>query len=123
MYEVNRSVAVIRPKAPFLEWLTTLPGGVDAGLTLEILGQNSNALLVPPADDPEAMAEFIQQQYQLLFEAELADWCEDPACWPSPLSPELFTQWFEISIHPIVTDMVDTPLEREPFIPLDMHPE
>lgn len=30
MYEVNRSIALIRPLAPFHAWLQQLPGGLTA---------------------------------------------------------------------------------------------
>jgi len=123
MYEVNRSIAIIRPKAPFLQWLCGLPGSFDASeLTLDVLGQSSNALLIPPADDRTSLIDFVLQHYHSLFQAELADWCEDQSYWPQQLTPALFTQWFEIEIHPVLTDIVDTELAREPFVPLDLNP-
>ena len=54
-----------------------------------------------------------------LFSAELADWCDDDAFWPE-LSPALFSEWFDVEIHSVLTDLVDQPLEREAFIPLDL---
>ena len=120
MYEVNRSVAIIRPKAPFLEWLKSLPGDMDDFLTLEVLGRNSNAMLIPPADDPTTLEGYVLQHYLPLLQAELADWCEDDSYWPEHLTPALFSQWFDIQVHSILTDMVDTPLERETFIPLEL---
>jgi hypothetical protein len=35
MFEVNRSIALIRPRAPFLAWLQQLPGELDDQLELE----------------------------------------------------------------------------------------
>jgi len=120
MYEVNRSVVIVRPKQPFLDWLRTLPGGIDPTVTLDALQQNGNALLVPAEDDADAIEAFVLGHAVKLFQAELADWCEDEALWPAPLSPENFRQWFDLSIHPIVTDTVDEPLERESFVPFDL---
>ncbi|HJV07467.1 MAG TPA: VacJ [Chromobacteriaceae bacterium] len=120
MFEVNRSVAIIRPKAPFLAWLRALPGGLNGALTLEALTRDCNALLIPAADDYASAEDFVLQHYRLLFQSELADWCDDDAFWPDNLSPALFAEWFEVEIHSVLTDLVDTPLEREPFVPLDL---
>lgn len=120
MYEVNRSVALLRPRAPFLDWLRSLPGDVSALPSLEELRGDCNALLIPAADDYASAEDFVRAQYRALFAAELADWCDDESLWPAPLSPNLFAEWFEVEIHSVLTDLVDAALEREPFVPLDM---
>ncbi|WP_047236189.1 hypothetical protein [Chromobacterium subtsugae] len=120
MFEVNRSVALLRPQAPFLAWLKSLPGGLDHNLSLEQLSANCNALLIPPVDDYDDARAFVLAQYRQLFEAELADWCEDDSLWPQNLSPNLFQQWFKLDIHGVLTDLVDQPLEREAFVPLNL---
>lgn len=117
MYEVNRSVALLRPRQPFLDWLLALPG-IQGDITLEALRQNSNALLVPP-DEEGSTATFIAERATSLFEAELADWCEDETLWPADRSARGFLDWFDVEVHGILTDLVDAPLEREAFIPLD----
>lgn len=120
MYEVNRSIALIRPLAPFHAWLQQLPGGLDGGMSLDQLGLDCNALLIPPAEDYTDAQTFILERYQQLFEAELSDWCDDDGLWPETLTLELFQQWFAVEIHSIVTDLVDEPLEREAFVPLEL---
>jgi hypothetical protein len=120
MYEVNRSVAIIRPKAPFLQWLKTIPGELDPALTLEALGRDCNAMLIPAEDDPAELQKFVLQHYRQLFEAELADWCDEPSYWPEQITPEHFQAWFDVQIHSVLTDLVDDPLEREAFVPFDM---
>ncbi|OHX13613.1 VacJ [Chromobacterium sphagni] len=120
MFEVNRSIALLRPQAPFLAWLKSLPGSLDHDIDLQQLSANCNALLIPPADDYDSARGFVLQQYRQLFEAELADWCEDDSLWPQNLSPNLFQQWFKLEIHGVLTDLVAEPLEREAFVPLDL---
>ncbi|MGL6046176.1 MAG: VacJ [Vogesella sp.] len=119
MYEVNRSVAILKPRQPFLDWLQNLPGSLDGQLQLAQLRADCNALLIPAADDYESAEDFVRQHYRTLFGAELADWCDDDAFWPE-LTPALFTEWFDVEIHSVLTDLVDNPLEREAFIPLDL---
>lgn len=119
MYEVNRSIAILKPRQPFLDWLKSLPGGLDEQLELVQLRGDCNALLIPAADDYDSAEDFVRQHYHSLFAAELADWCEDEAFWPA-LTPALFTEWFDVEIHSVLTDLVEQPLEREAFIPLDL---
>lgn len=121
MYEVNRSVIILRPQQPFLDWLRALPGGFETEPTLAALQANSNALLVPAVDHAGELTEFITEHYLTMFQAELADWCEDAQLWPAPLSTALFAQWFEISVHGVVSDLVEEPLERESFMPFDLN--
>lgn len=48
MYEVNRSVLVIKPKQPFVDWLLSLPFRFDPEeVNLLNLREDCNALLVP----------------------------------------------------------------------------
>lgn len=123
MFEVNRSVAIIRPRAPFLEWLKQLPGELNDNVTLESLTRDCNALLIPCADDYDAAEQAVLEQYQLLFQAELADWCDDETLWPAPLTLERFQEWFQLEIHSVLSDIVDEPLERAEFVPFDLGPD
>ena len=122
MYEVNRSVAILKPRQPFLDWLQQLPGTLDGQLQLEELRRDCNALLIPAADDYASAEDFVRQHYRTLFGAELADWCDDEVFWPE-MSPQLFLHWFDVEIHSVLTDLVDFPLEREPFVPFDLDQE
>lgn len=123
MYEVNRSVAIIRPRAPFLDWLKQLPGELNDNVTLESLTRDCNALLIPCADDYDAAEQAVLEQYPSLFQAELADWCDDESLWPAPLTLALFQDWFQLEIHSVLSDIVDEPLERARFEPFEMGPD
>ncbi|AQR66247.1 VacJ [Aquaspirillum sp. LM1] len=120
MYEVNRSVAIVKPKQPFFDWLNSLPFEQDETLTLHALRQDCNALLIPPAEDFEDAREFIRSHWRSIFDAELADWCEDDTLWPEKRTPNLFQQWFDVEVHSVLTDLVSEPLEREAFAELDL---
>ena len=121
MYEVNRSVLVIKPKQPFVDWLLSLPFRFDPEeVNLRNLREDCNALLVPPVEDFSEVRDFIKANWSSLFEAELADWCEDDSLWPTPRTQNLFSQWFEVETHSVVTDLAEAPLEREAFDALDL---
>lgn len=120
MYEVNRSLALLKPRQPYLDWLTALPGIDAARIDLSELKRGCNALLIPPADDVDAARDFVLQRHQELFEAELADWCEDDSLWPAERDLPTFLAWFDVEVHAILTDLVDEALERESFDPFDL---
>lgn len=52
MYFVDRSVAVIKPKQPFLDWLNNMPDN-DIDLSLDNLRADCTVLLIPEYDEPE----------------------------------------------------------------------
>lgn len=117
MYEINRSVFRLVPLQPFWNWLTALPGAELGDLTLEDLQNNTNAYLTNPCDDGEEVWAEIKPQIDTIFAAELADWCEDESQWPD-LHPDIFAEWFDIQLSPILCDLSAREVEREPFQPL-----
>ena len=120
MYEVNRSVLVLVPQAPFWNWLSHLPDIDLDGLELEDLQADANAYLIDPIDDEEEVWELISAKIDTVFSAELADWCEDSSLWPD-LHPDIFFEWFDVRLSSILTDLTHAPLDREAFEPLDLN--
>jgi len=49
----------------------------------------------------------------MLFERELAAWCDDPQGWPAKRDLVTFLQWFEPQLRSVVIDLVDAPLEDD----------
>ncbi|MBP6561967.1 MAG: VacJ [Neisseriaceae bacterium] len=114
MYEVNRSVVLLIPQAPFWAWLQDLPGIDVEGLCLEDLQADPNAYLLNPCEDLDDAWDKVEERLEEIFSAELADWCEDQATWPD-LHPDIFGEWFDLHLSTIVTDLGRAELEREPF--------
>ena len=120
MYEVNRSVLVLVPQAPFWNWLTHLPEINLDGLELEDLQADANAYLIDPVDEIDDAWDFVSARIDTVFSAELADWCEDSSLW-SDLHPDIFFEWFDVRLSSILTDLTHAPLDREAFEPLDLN--
>ena len=120
MYEVNRSVLVLVPQAPFWNWLSHLPDIDLDGLELEDLQADSNAYLIDPVDEEDEACEMISAKVDTIFSAELADWCEDSSLWPD-LHPDIFFEWFDVRLSSILTDLSHTDLSREAFEPIDLN--
>lgn len=116
MYVIDRNLAVIKPKQPFLDWLCKTPGN-EVDLTLEQLRIDCTALLIPEFEEPEDAVSFIDEIAVELFEAELGSWVDDASHWPKDRSLAAFWSWFDVEIHGTVVDLVDEEVPAEPEPP------
>lgn len=120
MYEINRSLAIILPKQPFLDWLIRSDETIAPDITLAELRRDANALLIPECDDEDSAMEFIYANYEELFVRELEDWVMDERTWPQKRSLRMFQDWFEVEVHSMVTDMVEDDIPNQ-FASLSLH--
>ena len=117
MYFVDRSVAVIKPKQPFLDWRNQAPDN-DMDLALDSLRTDCTVILLPEFDEPEEGVAYIDEIYEQLFKMELAAWYEDEETWPKDLSLKAFWEWFDVEIHSTVIDSVDADISNNPALDL-----
>ncbi len=114
MYAVDRSVAVLKPKAPFLAWLNALPDNTIE-LSLSSLRSDGTVVLMPEFTEPEQGIAYLDEIYDQLFKMELYSWCEETSLWPSDLSLKAFWEWFDVEIHSSVIDSVDEKISNYPL--------
>ena len=115
MYVVDRAVAVIKPKQPFLDWLNQTPGD-SLELGLSSLRVDCTVILLPAFDDPEESVAYVDDIYEQLFKMELASWYEDETLWPEDLSLRAFWLWFDVEIHSTVLDCVEADIINVPVL-------
>lgn len=120
MYEINRSVVVVFPLEPFWNWLQSLPENPFQDYELEDLQADANSYLINPCDSPDEVWEEVEAHFEEIFAAELSDWCEDKALWPE-IDSETFSDWFDVQISTLASDLSNHPLEREAFQPLNIN--
>ncbi|HSH82471.1 MAG TPA: hypothetical protein VLA19_28405 [Herpetosiphonaceae bacterium] len=111
---INRAVAVIKPRQPYLDWAKSIPGPAD-DVTLDEVRTDCTAILIPDFDDPAEAEAFIATIAGDLFEMELDSWDRDPRTWPVNRSYAIFREWFDVEIHSIVLDASDDDLIREAY--------
>ena len=110
---VNRSVMVVKPKQPFLEWLNSLDNDDEMNLTLEELQIDSTAYLVPEFETSEDQAEIVVWSHKYVFEEELMAWYTFEEEWPPIRDLDTFLEWFEVDFHSTVVDLdLELPLEH-----------
>ena len=66
--EVDRGVIVIKLKEPFLAWVNSVD---QVGFTLAEINKDTNAYLTPEIIRDQSVVDFLEDNYQMLFEQEL----------------------------------------------------
>lgn len=114
MYSINRQVAVIKPRTPYIDWVNSLPG-MDKPFDSESLQKDCTAILLPALDNEEESLKYIKTIFNKLFEIELDSWYSDKKLWPKKRTFTLFTEWFDIEIHSEVIDFLENDIEKEEY--------
>ena len=105
MHTIDRFVAIINPKQPFLDWLESQPDR-DLATTLEELRTECNALLIREYDSVEQAMRYIERNHKYIFELHLFDWYTDETMWPEKRTLSVFRKWFDVEIYSVVYDMI-----------------
>ncbi len=111
MPPINRSVAIIRPKQPFVDWSNQLPD-FGSKISLDTFREDCLAILIPEYGT-KAGKRYVEQMWEEIFEDQLWGWCTEESWWPKDRTKKLFRQWFEIEIHSMVVDSMDKNIEKE----------
>lgn len=114
MPEINRSLLVVKPKQPYLDWVHTL---IDERFTLDDVRDDSTAYLIPEVELIDERAVIIECCYDFIFEVELASWHPHQADWPEQRDLKTFLEWFDLEFHSLVLDMGRTPIEEIEYGP------
>ncbi len=101
---INRYALVVKPSEVYLKWAHKyFQDGQD--ITLEELQSDSTVYLIPEMET--GLDTWLMQNYEMIFEYEMDSWCQDRKSWPENPSYEEFVEFFQISLHSIVVDLVE----------------
>jgi hypothetical protein len=102
---INRIAAVIRPKAPFLAWIHSIPDMEMEDFTLDKLRSGEQTVfLLPEFFSLDEAGVYVDRIYKTIFETELAGWWTDPKDWPQKMTIKMFHGWFDVELHSTVFD-------------------
>jgi hypothetical protein len=89
MYTINRSIAIIKPKQPFVDWANELP---DAELksSLKDFKTDCLSLLIPEFNTDEEAKRYIDNIYEDIFVEELYGWCTEESWFPQDRTSDMF---------------------------------
>lgn len=108
-FTINRTVVMLAPKQPFLDWLNNVDPD-DEALNLEDLREDNEVFLIPQFNDNSDSEKWVEKRWNFLFEHMLMGWIDDEAMWPQDRTLEMFREWFDIEIHTMAWDLSDDPL-------------
>ena len=108
-FTLNRTVVLLGPKQPFLDWLNDVDPEEEA-LTEEDIRDDNEVFLIPQFNDNSDSEKWVEKRWSFLFEHMLMGWIEDEAMWPQNRSLAMFREWFEIELHTMAWDLSDEQL-------------
>jgi hypothetical protein len=112
MDSLNRQVAIIKPKEPYVNWINSLPGKMEQE-TVGTLQADCTAILLPHFDTDNESLNFVKKIYRTIFDYELYGWHTDENAWPLKRTFKLFQDWFNIEFHSEVIDFGKGPIVIE----------
>ncbi len=112
MSSINRCVAIVKVKQPFLEWLKSLPDPED-NITTEEINRDNTAFLLPEYDRTNETLNILEFFFDVIFEEQLLSWWTDEKDWPKNRDFNTFVKWFDVEFHSLVFDLVNEPLTSQ----------
>jgi hypothetical protein len=114
---IDRFGIVVIPQQPFCDWLNKIDTSIVE--TLSGLHKDCNIYLIPDYENEhdmeKAIQTFIKKNFSDIFRHELSEWYLDESVFPA-ITYKNFLEWFRISTHTMIFDMVEEPIEREDSI-------
>lgn len=111
-YLLNRTAVVVKPKAPFLEWLHRADP-TSHKLVLQDLVLEPSVYLIPEYETSKQLTEILEEYCEEIFIDQLDGWYRDELTWPEDRSFKVFSRWFDLEDHSMLMDLCDEPLILE----------
>ena len=111
---VNRSAIALIPTPAMLAWINRVDP--EDKITLAEAQMDPMLFLASDIQDEEELKEFLEDNFDQLFESALNEWYTDRAIWPSR-TLQNFNEYFTPKLFTMLADIDDDlPLERDEFV-------
>ena len=110
MSEINRSLIVVKPKQPLLDWALSIDDEGD--LNVDNIRNDSSTYLIPQIEFSSDEMPILGWCVDFVFEQELYGWHTDETLWPKQRDLATFLEWFNVEFHSLVFDLT-------PHLPLE----
>ena len=121
---LNRGALMLRYKESALRWVVESdPSDREFFLSLDEVNEERNVYLIHGliAEDAESVREWVELNFEALFQNELNGWYQDESLWPDKLTIQLFDDWFNVECHSMVFDTFDGPIIEEEIEDEEIH--
>lgn len=109
---INRTVLVITPKQPYIDWANSFD---DGGPTMSVNELRHTAILIPDRYDEFNYKNWLKKNYKEIFVMELESWMVVPESWPKKMTYKVFKEWFEVRVADLAFDFGKGRIEVEDF--------
>lgn len=82
-------------------------------LSLAAINKEPEVYLLPEYASDSEREELLADFFDMVFEWELIGWWGEQSDWPKNRDLNMFKQWFDVTFHSVVEDLVDEPLEDD----------
>ncbi|GMR06098.1 MAG: hypothetical protein BMS9Abin25_0681 [Gammaproteobacteria bacterium] len=113
---INRSSITLKYREPAVKWINEAdPYNDNPGITLTSVNKDRIVYLIreEDADTPDDLKEWIELNYEALFENELDGWYTDESLWPKKRTLKLFYNWFDVECNTVILDTVGSTIIDE----------
>lgn len=112
MKTINRTVILVTPKQPFLEWASSFDDERPLAIEENIF---STAYLIPNTYDELNYENWLKKNYKDIFVLELESWMTTPEAWPTKMTYKIFQEWFDVRVADAVIEMGKGPIKMEDY--------
>jgi hypothetical protein len=105
---VKRTALIIKRKQPFLDWLVLYDPNDNKPSLLE----ESDVYLLPNFDEKSQMENWLKKNFDDIFSDQLNNWYTDETMWVQNRTFKLFKTWFDYSLHTMIYDTLEEPIEK-----------
>ena len=103
----NRGIVQLIPKKLYLDWFNYV---TNDGIYYSIDNLESISFLINDFDTRMEFNDWLESNFQLLFEIRLSYSCTDKTKWPENRTFPVFNSWFDIIHSNLILDLLDEPI-------------
>ncbi len=105
---------LVFPKKPVFDWQNELYPKHPISIPEDFFRNDKGKVyLIPKMGSELKFEKWIEKNYEGLFNELLFGWVTKESFWPKNRNYKMFREWFHVTYHSMVIDVVDSPLERE----------
>jgi len=108
---VDRTALVLKPRQPFYDWLKSIEPDNNEPEKLDN-EEGPMVYLLPDFDEMKDVEKWLKKNFDMIFTDQLNNWYTDETIWVQNRTFKLFKEWFSYSLHTMVYDTLEEPIEK-----------
>ena len=106
---VRRSAMVIKPKKPFIDWLSSIDPE-DKNIDLS---KDTDVYLLRDFEEVEQIERWLFKNFDEIFCDQMNHWYIDEEVWVKKRTFKMFKEWFDYSLHTMIWDTQEGLIKKD----------